>query len=157
MADFGIVCMWWNGMSFLGVILWWNWGLFQIETLQIMLCTSWLPFPYFFFGQLKTRSSNWPKSMSWIRSDGTMYLLRIRMVYRFLYKSHIHTDDPKLGRAQLFSMKTLQAVFSCIYPPPPRKFRHRYWKLYLWKRRLLWTMVILGTPWKTSITSWKIS
>lgn len=83
--------------------LWWDWG---------------LPFPYFFFGQLKTRSSNWPKSMFWIRSDGTMHLLRIRRVYRFLWKSHIHTDDPKLCRAQLFSMKTLQAVFCCLPPSP---------------------------------------
>lgn len=83
--------------------LWWDWG---------------LPFPYFFFGQLETRSSNWPKSMFWIRSDSTMYLLRIRRVYRFLYKSHIHTDDPKLGRAQLFSMK-LSKLFFLVYTPPP--------------------------------------
>lgn len=49
--------------------LWWDWGLANCKAVALID-------PSLCFGR-----------------DGTMYLLRIRRVWTFFYKSHIHTDD----------------------------------------------------------------
>ena len=122
MADFGIVCMWWNGISFLGV----HFGGTGDYHFHTSFLANWKPAalidPSLCFGlEVIALCIYWESEGS---TGSCINHISTRMIRNSAGHSFFQWNSP-----------------SCFFlsippPPPPRKFRHRYWKLYLWERRL---------------------